>query len=192
MTLAARSRWAGGVTRQTDDGKTDAFLFSFLKYLHGSDLLAVGPMLNLAWDDDYRLTVIIPMIISETMAGMFEVGQRISFEPPDSDPVAQSWYIYGLIDPADTNNTIRYIGVTPYPRKRLLAHVRGYASGTGPRFHEWIQELASVNRWPCMVILGITKGGRVNAIQVEWQHLRAADKTNLLNGFAARTRKSDR
>jgi predicted GIY-YIG superfamily endonuclease len=57
-----------------------------------------------------------------------------------------TYTIYALIDPRDTS--IRYIGITDNPDKRLEEHLRGRGGNVPKR--EWIYELRQLGLIPMM------------------------------------------
>jgi hypothetical protein len=99
-------------------------------------------------------------------------------------PVA---YIYALIDPRETDdvNSIRYIGKTNDPNKRIGRHLACARNGSRTHCHNWIRQLLAVGLTPTVSILETTTRVAATYREREWiAHLRTAGcpLTNLTDG----------
>ncbi len=102
-------------------------------------------------------------------------------------------YIYALVDPDDS--TVRYIGKTSYPRRRLVEHVKARQRNYG--LVAWVRALTKIGKAPLMWMLQTTTRERWQAAEKAWIRLarRHGDLFNIEDGGegeqVGRTRLSD-
>lgn len=75
------------------------------------------------------------------------------------------YYVYGLVDSSDLWNTIRYIGITKSPNRRIFDHIYDSWKERSPK-EKWIQQVHSEGGQIHMVILEQCKD-RETALQSE-------------------------
>lgn len=74
-------------------------------------------------------------------------------------------YIYELIDPRD--GSIRYIGKTNKPQKRLTLHLSRARKSTKTRKEAWIKGLINENLSPIMNVIKVCELENINKVEIE-------------------------
>jgi group I intron endonuclease len=73
-------------------------------------------------------------------------------------------YIYELIDPRD--NSVRYIGKTNNPRKRIVLHLSRAKKSTKTRKEAWMKGLLNEGLAPIMNIIKVCELEEVNTVEI--------------------------
>jgi hypothetical protein len=100
--------------------------------------------------------------VAKTFVGLERLKYRFKLKPLIKKGKSHS--VYALLDPRD--GTVRYIGASRNPARRLAEHCVGEQKNSAMR--SWVQGLLTVGELPVMVILSRVSAREVAALEIHW------------------------
>ena len=93
--------------------------------------------------------------------------------------MSKAIYIYGIIDPR--YNSIRYIGKSANPKRRMWEHIRDAKNGVHTYKHKWLKLLLENGIEPKLIILEVTDEENWQEVERQWIAKYSEVGSNLTN-----------
>ena len=154
--------------------------FEFLAYLY--DVQASGTAVEALrdawalWDSGVNYDHIVTRC-DKFLCGDFVDVVTICDRPSKTRTIS----IYALLGEYDNPSSVRYVGQTNNPPRRLLEHIR-QSGKRDTALHSWVHDLTTIGRYPVMVILDRQAKPMANAYEAAYiQAVQKYAYINLLN-----------